>query len=255
MPARLTGTAGWSIPRAVAARFPGDGQHLARYARVLPVAEINSSFYRPHRAETYARWAAMTPADFRFAVKLPRSITHERRLVAAQAPLETFLGEVAGLGGRLGPLLVQLPPSLAFDPAVARDFFETLRIRHDGAVVCEPRHAAWFTPAAEALLNEYRIGRVTADPAPHAGAGLPGGWSGHDPSGRGGTVYLRLHGSPRRYWSSYSVEQMAGWARIAAALPEADHWFIFDNTASGAAIENALALLGMQQRAGSAPPG
>jgi len=74
------GTAAWSLPLRLSERFPGEGQHLQRYARVLNCTEINSSFYRSHRIETYERWAALTPADFRFAVKLPRSVSHEARL-------------------------------------------------------------------------------------------------------------------------------------------------------------------------------
>src|SRR5439155_1202934 len=79
-------------------------------------AEINTSFYRPHAAKVWARWAASVPSSFRFAVKMPKLITHERALTRAREPLIQFLGEIAALGLALGPLLVQLPPSLAFDP-------------------------------------------------------------------------------------------------------------------------------------------
>ena len=79
----IIATAGWSIPRACAARFPGDGTHLQRYAGVLPGAEINTSFHRGIARETYAHWASQTPRSFRFAVKLPREITHDQRLRAA----------------------------------------------------------------------------------------------------------------------------------------------------------------------------
>jgi uncharacterized protein YecE (DUF72 family) len=118
--------------------------------------EINSSFYRPHAFTVYARWAASTLPAFLFSVKAPRAITHENGLRRARRPLERFLGEVAGLGSKLGALLVQLPPSLAFDPRVARRFFELLRERHTGAVVCEPRHPSWFEPTATRLLVRFR---------------------------------------------------------------------------------------------------
>ena len=108
------GCAGWSIPGDQSAAFPGPGSHLQRYAAQLPASEINSSFYRPHRLSTYARWARSVPASFRFAVKLPRTVTHERRLVDCDALLAGFLSQVAPLGERLGCLLVQLPPSLAW---------------------------------------------------------------------------------------------------------------------------------------------
>src|SRR4051812_20947787 len=106
----VVGTSGWSIPRAAAAEFAGEGTHLARYGRRLRGAEINSCFYRPHAAATYAKWAAATPDWFQFAVKLPKTITHELKLARARTPLERFLDETAGLGGKRGPVLVQLPP-------------------------------------------------------------------------------------------------------------------------------------------------
>ena len=117
------GTAGWSLPAAVRNDFPPGDSLLERYAHVFDAVEINSSFYRPHQIKTYARWAASTPADFRFAVKMPREITHERRLVNVDAILGGFLSEAAGLGDKLGAVLVQLAPSLTFDPGVAATFF------------------------------------------------------------------------------------------------------------------------------------
>jgi uncharacterized protein YecE (DUF72 family) len=233
MPRRIfIGTAGWSIPRAAARHFPAEGTHLDRYAGVLRCAEINSSFHRPHGVATYARWAAATPAGFRFAVKIPRTITHDRELRATRPLLERFLEESAGLGGKRGPLLLQLPPSLAFDRRVAARFLDLLRSRFDGRVVCEPRHPTWFAAPAEALLVRHEVARVAADPPPAPGADLPGAWP--------GLVYYRLHGAPRKYWSRYEPDTLA---RLAGALRGAptrvDAWCIFDNTASGAAIENA----------------
>src|SRR5688500_11719383 len=128
MPRRLLiGTAGWSIPRASAHHFEGEGTHLQRYARRLKCAEINSSFHRSHTAVTYAKWARATPPAFRFAVKIPRVITHDQQLRRARLPLERFLDETKGLGNRRGPLLVQLPPSLEYDARVAGRFFDLLR--------------------------------------------------------------------------------------------------------------------------------
>lgn len=235
------GTAGWSIPRALAERFPGDGTHLARYARVMPCAEIDTSFYRSHARATYEKWASYTPAGFRFAVKTPRALTHEGRLRSARSGLEKFLDEVGGLGKKLGPLLVQLPPSLAFDSRSARAFFRLLRELHAGAVVCEPRHASWFEDRAEALLREFRVGRVATDPARLPAAAMPGGWQGENGKGRGATVYFRLHGTPKVYWSAYTPEQLDEWAGRVRPFLGADLWCIFDNTAAGAALENAQA--------------
>jgi uncharacterized protein YecE (DUF72 family) len=230
------GTAGWSIPKPHAAEFPVDGTRLTRYAQRLPAVEINSSFYRPHKPATYARWAASVPAEFRFAVKVPREITHIRKLAAATDVLDRFLSEATVLGDRLGPLLVQLPPSLDFDTARADGFFSALRTRFDGLVVCEPRHETWFTDAVDALLAGFRVARVAADPAPVPRAALPGGWP--------CLVYRRLHGSPKVYYSGYSTEYRDELARLMRepGLQARDQWCIFDNTALGEATHDALDL-------------
>ena len=231
------GTAGWSLPRAEQPRFPGHGTHLERYARVLRGAEINASFYRPLRPALYAKWAAGVPADFRFAVKVPKAITHERRLVDCEEPLATFLDEVSAMGTKLGPLLVQLPPSLEYDASLAGAFLAVLRALHDGPVALEPRHASWFTPDAAAQLAEHAVARVAADPARVAEAAVPGGWR--------DLAYFRLHGSPRVYWSRYDDAWLDALATqvLEAASDAREVWCIFDNTAAGGALPNALELL------------
>lgn len=241
MPANLLriGTAGWSIPKPHASSFPPEGSHLRRYSGRLCAVEINSSFYRPHRPATYQRWAASVPPGFLFAVKVPREITHARRLTDSAEPLDRFLAEVQELGERLGPLLIQLPPSLAFDEAIARAFFDGFRRRFDGQAVCEPRHASWFTDPAETLLARFRVARVAADPSPVPGAlasraSSPGGWA--------GLVYYRLHGSPRIYYSGYDASYLAALARAVGEASQ-ECWCIFDNTAAGEAAHDALALL------------
>lgn len=237
------GCAGWAIPREHAALFPAAGSHLQRYAARFPAVEINSSFYRSHRPATYARWAAATPKDFCFAVKLPREITHTRRLVDVEATLEAFLDEVRALGAKLGPLLVQLPPSLPFDSTVAGAFFAALRRRYTGGVVCEPRHPSWFAAEPDRMLRELEIARVAADPALLPAAALPGG------SDR--LVYYRLHGSPRVYYSVYGDRYLEDLVRsLAGAARAAQVCCIFDNTASGAAIPNALGVLERLESAG-----
>jgi uncharacterized protein YecE (DUF72 family) len=248
----IVGTAGWAIPRAAAARFPGDGPHLERYAGVFGAAEINSSFHRPHAVKVYEKWAALTPDGFRFSVKLPRTITHEARLRRARRPLASFLESVAGLGRKLGPLLVQLPPSLEFDARLARTFFGLMRELHDGPVVCEPRHASWLAPRADAVLERHRVGRVAADPVEAREAGEPGGYLGPGGDGAGAIVYYRLHGAPRKYWDRYPIERIRAWAAALQRWPRgANVWCMFDNTAGSAAVENALEFL---EAAGGGPP-
>jgi uncharacterized protein YecE (DUF72 family) len=94
------GCAGWAIPSQHAHAFPAQGTHLERYAQRFTGVEVNSSFYRSHRPTTYARWAASVPDPFQFAVKMPREITHTRRLVEVTASLERFLTEVQSLGAK-----------------------------------------------------------------------------------------------------------------------------------------------------------
>jgi uncharacterized protein YecE (DUF72 family) len=175
------GTAGWSLPTTVRDRFPSGDSLLARYAQALSLVEINSSFYRPHRRATYARWAASTPEDFRFAVKAPRTVTHERRLVDVGTLLDRFFEEIAGLGGKLGPVLIQLPPSLPFEAAEAGAFLATWRRRFVGETALEPRHPGWFTPEAVGLLVANQIARVAADPATIPTAATPAAPGGAPP--------------------------------------------------------------------------
>jgi uncharacterized protein YecE (DUF72 family) len=239
MPRLRVGCAGWSVPRASAPQFPGAGTHLQRYAARLNAAEINSSFYRPHRRETYERWARSVPATFAFSVKLPRSITHEGCL-ADVGQIGPFFDQVEGLGEKLGVVLVQLPPSLALEPRRARRFFAAVRERYAGGLVCEPRHASWFTEDAERLLGEARVGRAAADPARAPAGDEPGGWR--------QLAYYRLHGTPRVYWSSYDDARLDS---LTAALERtaraSETWCIFDNTGAGAAVENALYVLGRSE--------
>jgi uncharacterized protein YecE (DUF72 family) len=231
----FVGTAGWSIPRASAHRCPAEGTHLQRYARVFPCAEINSSFHRPHAASTYAKWAASTADGFCFAVKVPRRVTHDLKLLRARAPFLQFLAESSGLGNQRGPLLVQLPPSLAFVPRVAARFFDVVRTHYDGPLVCEPRHPTWFAAQPDAVLHRFRVGRVVADPPITEHSRTPGGWH--------GITYVRLHGTPRMYWSRYEASCLSHLAVFLRRLAGAsDVWCVFDNTATGAALENAWEL-------------
>jgi uncharacterized protein YecE (DUF72 family) len=243
------GCAGWSLPGSERARFPGEGSHLERYASLFPAVEINSSFHRPHRPATYARWSASVPPSFRFSVKVPKAITHALRLQRAEGLLETFLAEASGLGEKLGCFLVQLPPSLGFESAVVKDFFAAFRSRSAVALACEPRHPSWFTSDADGLLAKLGVARVAADPARVPAAEEPGGWM--------GMAYYRLHGSPRTYYSAYTREYLdALAARIreneAAGRPV---WCIFDNTTLGAATGNALDLLTRLETPAAVPAG
>jgi uncharacterized protein YecE (DUF72 family) len=197
--------------------------------------EINSSFYRSHQQRTYARWRQSVPREFRFSVKIPRTVTHNRRLHDTQDLLLQFVDEVAGLQEKLGCLLVQLPPSLHFEESVAFRFFTLARRYFSCQIACEARHASWFASSASLLLNECSITRVFADPAIEQN-------NGRMPTTAAG--YRRLHGQPQMYYSAYGLSYLRRLADelIAGAQATALQWCIFDNTAEGAATSDALLL-------------
>jgi len=227
------GTAGWSIPANVADSFPAEGTALERYASRFRVAEINSSFHRPHRISTWERWRDSVPAAFRFSVKLPKAITHQSKLAGCGALLDEFMEQAQVLGDKLAVLLVQLPPKLELDSELASEFLTDLRRRSGARIACEPRNASWFSEDADALLTKLQVARVAADPAICDAAAKPGGWP--------GLAYWRLHGSPVVYRSSY-LDRIDFYADQLLAGP-AESWCIFDNTASSAGAGDALALI------------
>jgi uncharacterized protein YecE (DUF72 family) len=228
------GTAGWSIPKPCADRFPITGSVLERYSQRFDIVEINSSFYRPHRRTTYERWAASTPETFGFSVKLPKTITHDRRLSDVADLLARFLDEAGGLGGKLKTLLAQFPPNFAFSAGLVSDFFTRLREKYLGPIACEPRHPTWFTQDAALVLNEAGIDLTAADPPPCHEAPR---WDSM-PS----PVYFRFHGAPKIYFSDYTKGVLAKLAQRLVTLPPGTVTCIFDNTAAGLATDNALTL-------------
>jgi len=171
-------------------------------------------------------------------VKVPKTITHERRLVDCAEPLARFLDECCALGRKLGPLLVQLPPSLKFEPGVVDRFLAGWRKATTAATVIEPRHPTWFEGPADALLRDFEIARVGADPAVVPDAADPGGWPGLN--------YRRLHGSPVMYATSYDDGRLEPLAtRMAGETGARQTWCIFDNTRSSAATSDALKLMAL----------
>jgi uncharacterized protein YecE (DUF72 family) len=231
------GTAGWSLPKRDQASFPAEGSHLHRYATKFSIVEVDTSFYRHHRRQTYARWAAETPDGFFFSVKTPRAFTHEGRLACDDtAELDRFADEVSGLGARLRIVLVQLPPSLAFESSQVRAFFDRLtrRLGSATAIVCEPRHESWKSQNADHLLDDLDIARVAVDP--------PRWEADEQPGGNRKIAYFRWHGTPRMYYSEYNDESITRFYALAtqAAQNSQQIWCIFDNTALGHATSDAL---------------
>jgi uncharacterized protein YecE (DUF72 family) len=229
------GLAGWSNPPDKRIARGPDRTHLAYYAAHFSCVEINSSFYRPHRSATYARWRDETPAPFRFSVKMPRTITHESHLKRCTKEVARFYEDIAALQPKLQVVLVQLPPSLEFNARTVRTFFSSVPHLRGTKVVCEPRHSSWFAGKADELLRDAGVSRVAADPARCPGADIPGGAPRF--------AYFRWHGSPHLYYSKYSQAQLDIFATMVKRTKANDIWCVFDNTARHAAWDDALKLM------------
>ena len=232
------GLAGWSeaasrhgklLPAAVEG-----ATGLQRYAGAFGFVEINSSFYRQVRPDTYEKWAGEVPEGFCFSVKMHRLITHYTRLKNTDL-LGDFFASVAGLGAKLAVVLVQLPPTLVFDAEVADRFWSALRKLYRGCAVCEPRHASWQEPAALKLLGQHGIGPVLTEIPAAKEDPLRG-------AKRESPLYVRLHGTPRKYFSSYGDQDLARLAEFLADHADRRRYVVFDNTAGPAGVRNALYL-------------
>ncbi|MEO6602384.1 MAG: DUF72 domain-containing protein [Polyangiaceae bacterium] len=225
-------TAGWALPPSLQHLCKPGGTGLERYASVLNGVEINSTFYRRHREATFERWSASVPDTFRFAVKLPRSITHEAALAAPRSGLKDFFQDIRGLGPKQGPVLVQLPASVPFERRRVECFFGALRELYSGLVACEPRHPSWYAERAERTFVEHDVARVVADPPRPSAA--------RSAAGSDRLLYVRWHGSPRTYWSAYSDDSLASLVDVVLERRQGATWCVFDNTAAGAALPNAV---------------
>lgn len=233
----FVGTAAWTVPKDFAGLFQVEGSHLERYAGRLTGVEINSSFYKDHQAKTYARWSESTPAGFRFSVKLAKEITHNAKLAVSAAVIREKLAAINELREKLGVLLIQIPPSLKFDFDLANNFFAELRYSTDVLVAFEPRHISWLVPQAEAILKEYAISKVIADPPVCQPGNIENFLNGD-------LVYYRLHGSPEIYKSPYEKPYLD---KVKIEMQNyhkkySNVWCIFDNTTFGFATANAIEL-------------
>jgi uncharacterized protein YecE (DUF72 family) len=259
------GTSGWRYPPWRGAFYPeglAQRRELAYLSRQVSSIEINGSFYSLQRPESYRTWAAETPEDFLFAVKGGRFITHLKQLRDVETPLANFFASgVLALGGKLGPLLWQLPPRMRFDAARLEAFLNLLprstvaaaRLaaghdeRLDGRALTETdadrplrhalevRHESFRDPALPALLRAHDVALVVADSA--------GTWP-YFEQVTAGFVYVRLHGADELYVSGYTAEALDRWAGKVRAWCAAglDVHVYFDNDAKVHAPRDAIAL-------------
>lgn len=229
------GTSGWSY-RWQGILYPEElksAERLGYYATRFNTTELNSSFYHFTMAKTIEKWFTETPATFKFAAKMHQEVTHNRRLVDTEAPLDKFMSRFLAMGERLGPVLIQLPGSLHFDFGVAADFFTMLREKYSQPVFAlEARHKSWFTDEAQELLQDQAITWVITS----AGKRFPG-----FETTTTETVYLRLHGEEKLYTSAYTDEQLERYAFMVHdwLLDDKQVWVYFNNTILGNAVLNA----------------
>jgi uncharacterized protein YecE (DUF72 family) len=242
------GTSGWEYPEWVGPVYPHGHavDHLRSYADRFPIVEVNSTFYRLPPPARAADWVRRTPKGFRFAAKFPQEITHERRLVDAEEPLERFRAVVRPLqeAGKFVAALLQLPPSLPFEAGTVRRFYEILPTDLPTAV--EFREPSWLSPESFDLLREFKLAYVIVD-EPMLPIRL---------EVTGPFAYVRWHGHGQPVWYDYryAPDELSDWVpKLAALETQVDRVYgFFNNHFRGDAVTNALMLrdaLGL-----SAPP-
>lgn len=237
----LLGTSGWDYPEWVGRVYPhrSHDDRLRQYAGMFPIVEVNSTFYRLPPVPVAESWARRTPRGFRFAAKFPQTITHDRRLVDTGEELGRFLNVVRPLqeAGKFVAALLQLPPSLGFDPTVVRKFYESLPATLPVAV--EFREPTWLSDASFDLLREFRLSYVIVD-EPHLPMRL---------ERTGPFVYVRWHGhgSPLWYDYTYTAPELESWVpRLRALASGAEPVYgFFNNHFRGDAAVNCRTLTEM----------
>jgi len=244
MPMRI-GTSGWQYRDWRGGLYPaGVPQRLwlEHYARHYQTVENNNSFYRLPSAETFASWRTRTPEDFVMAVKASRYLTHIRKLRDPAEPVARLLSAAAHLGPKLGPILLQLPPTLTAEPKLLDACLAEFRAAQVRVAV-EPRHASWWTPEIQQILTAYDAALCWAD---RRGRPITPLWR----TARWG--YLRLHEGTADPWPSYGRQALRSWVRrLRQAWPgEEDVYVYFNNDPGGAAVVNSAVFAALAREAG-----
>ena len=242
----LVGTSGWQYRDWRGRLYPDkmpQRQWLEHYAEAFATVEVNNAFYRLPERATFESWRARTPDDFEVAVKVSRYLTHIKRLREPQEPVARFLDRASGLGDRLGPVLLQLPPTLKADAGVLA---ETLRqFPPDVRVAVEPRHTSWWTEEIRKILNRYGAALCWAD---RRGRPVTPLWR------TGDFGYLRLHQGRANPAPGYGRAALTSWVRrLADAFGDAPAYVYFNNDPGGAAVRDASAFARIAGRHGLDP--
>ena len=230
------GTSGWQYNHWKGAFYPDELKSkdwLRFYAQHLNTLELNVTFYRQVRQSTFQKWYDTVPAHFVFSVKMSRFITHTKRLKVERESVARFLDDVGVLKEKLGVILIQLPPSLKYDPRLVTYFFGLLHSAFKYTI--EARNETFINDEFFSLLHERDIAWCIAESA---------GRYPYDEAVTASFVYLRLHGRTELYASNYSDEELQelaakirSWAR--------ETYVYFDNDFSGYAVRNAITLASM----------
>jgi uncharacterized protein YecE (DUF72 family) len=236
------GTSGWSYAHWKHIFYPDDlkpTEYLAWYAKTFKVTEINTSFYHLPTDKTVAKWTEAVPAKFKFCPKISRYITHIKRLLEPEDTLPKFFKVFDTIHKRLGPVLIQLPPTLQFEESRVNHFFDVLTKNYsDYSFALEARHESWMTDEAAALLKHYKTAWVIADSGKR--------W----PSAEMITsknIYLRFHGPDGSFGTNYTSRQLSSYAEKIKEWQKKRHkiWAFFNNDGHGYAIKNAQKLISL----------
>lgn len=244
----FVGTSGWQYKDWRGVLYPErlpQRLWLEEYTRTFVTVESNNAFYRLPTRENFAAWRERTPEGFVVSVKASRFLTHIKRLREPEEPVRRLLDHAGGLGDRLGPVLLQLPPTLKADPGLLGD---CLRCFPTGVrVAVEPRHASWWTPEVRALLTDLGAALCWADAGSRPVAPLwrTAGWG-----------YVRLHSGRARPWPRYGRQALASWARrLTGTWSDGEDVFVyFNNDPGGAAVHDAKAFARAARAAGATVP-
>ncbi|MCK4789678.1 MAG: DUF72 domain-containing protein [Desulfobacteraceae bacterium] len=227
------GTSGWNYKQWRGIFYPPKipvSGWLDFYTRHFDTVEVNATFYRLPKPETFDNWYEKTPRGFLWSVKASKYITHTKRLQDCREPLERLYNAAGRLKEKLGPILLQLPPNMVFEREIFIPFCENLdpSFQH----VLEVRHQSWIDPCVFKILSEHNIAFCLSDTA--------GKYPYHEEI-TADFVYVRLHGSQKLYASEYSEDELQEWGRKIRNL-NMQAYVYFDNDFKGFAIKNAKRL-------------
>ncbi|MGQ9587020.1 MAG: DUF72 domain-containing protein [Thermoplasmata archaeon] len=204
---------------------------LEEYARHLDTVEINMSFYRLPFEGLVRSWRTRTPDGFLFCPKLSRQITHLKKLRDSEQLVSAFMARMGMLGDKLGPVLIQLPPSLRPDKAVLESFLNTLP--HDRPYAIEFRNENWFSPHIRSVLEKYGVATCLIDsPKLNVDSEVTAHFS-----------YIRWHGRESWYSYEYSKAEIEEWAEKIVALPVNEVFGYWNNDVNANAPKNCLDLI------------